>query len=77
MEAIQTFKKIYKIPFIGDLIISFAIIVVLTTLSSAGGYFGLEGAEKALLINIYIGCGIVAFVISLFYKSYHFLKIKK
>lgn len=73
MNAQETFTKLHKIPIIGDLIIAFAIIVVLTTLSSAGGYFGLEGTQKELLINIYIACGIVYFIFAILKRIYQFL----
>jgi|GEM_PF-4318202 cytochrome c oxidase subunit IV len=76
MNAKETFKNLHNIPIIGDLIIAFAIIVVLTTLSSAGGYFGLKGKEKELLINFYIACGSVYFVFAILKRIYSFF-IKK
>jgi hypothetical protein len=76
MNARETFKNLHNIPIIGDLIISFAIIVVLTTLSSAGKYFGLEGKEKELLINFYIACGTLYFIFAILKRIYTFF-IKK
>lgn len=77
MNAKETFSQIQKIPIVGDLIIAFAITVILTTLSSAGGYFGLEGSKKELLINIYIACGIVYFIFAILKRIYRFFKYLK
>lgn len=73
MDAKKTLNDLNKIPIIGDFIISFAIIVVLTTLSSAGGFWGLEGDNKTLLINVFIGIGILYFISSVGLKFYSYI----
>jgi len=66
-----------KIPIIGDLIISFAIIVVLTSVSSAGSFWGFEGEDKELMINIFIGIGCLYFISSIINRIYIFTKKNK
>ncbi len=68
------FSDLNKIPIIGDFIIAFAITVVLTSLSSAAGYFGYVGESKEMLINIFIYIGIIYFICSLGFRVYLFLK---
>lgn len=71
------FSDLKKIPIIGDFIISFAIVVVLTTLSSAGGFWGFEGDDKKIMINIFIFIGIAYFAGSILYRLYVYIKHKK
>jgi prenyltransferase beta subunit len=56
------------------LIISFAIIVVLTSVSSAGGFWGFEGKDKEIMINIFIAIGILYFVGSILKRAYDYTK---
>jgi len=76
LDAKQILNDLNKIPVIGDLIISFAIIVVLTSVSSAGGFWGFEGKEKELMINIFIGIGAIYFIGSVAKRIYNFVKKK-
>jgi len=71
------YSDLKKIPVIGDFIIGFAIVVVLTTLSSAGGFWGFEGNEKKLMINIFIFIGIIYFLLSIIKRLFNFFKEKK
>lgn len=68
------FHDLNKIPVIGDLIISFAIIVVLTSVSSAGRFWGFEGEDKTLMINIFIAIGVIYFLGSLVKRAYNYTK---
>ena len=74
MDAKKTLHDLNKIPVIGDLIISFAIIVILTAVSSAGGFWGFEGSDKKLMINIFIGIGVIYFISSIFKRIYNYKK---
>lgn len=74
MDPKKILEDLNKIPVVGDLIIAFAIIVVFTSLSAASGYFGFEGEDKKLLINIFIYAGIIYFVAALAIKTYTFIK---
>ncbi|WP_458699796.1 hypothetical protein ACKGJI_08160 [Sulfurospirillum sp. 1307] len=77
IESKKMWSDLYKIPIIGDFIISFGIIVVLTSVSSAGGFWGLKGEDKTLLINIFIYIGIAYFILSTLFRAYkYFKKIK-
>lgn len=71
------FSDLKKIPIIGDFIISFAIVVVLTTLSSAGGFWGFEGDDKRIMINIFIFIGIAYFTGSILFRLYIYIKNEK
>jgi len=77
LNSKKFFTDVGKIPIVGDLIIAFAIIVVLTSLSSAGGYFGLEGENKQLMINIFITLGIVYFIAALSFRTFRYITNKK
>jgi len=68
------FHDLNKIPIIGDFIISFAIIVVLTSVSSAGAFWGFEGEDKTLMINIFIAIGVIYFLASLGKRVYNYTK---
>jgi len=70
------FHDLNKIPVIGDFIIAFAIIVVLTSVSSAGAFWGFEGEDKTLMINIFIAIGVIYFFSSLVKKVYDYKKNK-
>lgn len=74
MDAKKTLTDLNKIPVVGDLIISFAIIVVLTSVSSAGGFWGFEGKDKELMINIFIAIGVMYFVGSIIKRIYVYTK---
>lgn len=76
MNPTKFFTDIAKIPIIGDIIIGFAIIVVFISLSSAGGYFGLETEAKQYMINVFIAIGILYSFIAISYRVYKFI-IKK
>lgn len=77
VDSKSMLDSVTRLPIIGDLIISFGIVVVLTTLSSAGGYFGLEGKDKELLINIYTYIGIVYFIAAIIFRIYKFMTKKR
>ena len=74
MDAKKTLNDLKKIPVIGDLIISFAIVVILTTVSSAGNFWGFAGEDKEIMINIFIAIGIMYFVSSIFKRVYNYTK---
>jgi hypothetical protein len=74
VDAKKMWSDLNKIPIIGDFIISFGIVVVLISFSSAGGFWGLEGEEKKLLINLFIAIGIFYFFYSSVKKLYIYLK---
>jgi hypothetical protein len=77
LNATKFFADVAKIPIIGDLIIAFAIIVVFISLSSAGGYFGLEGEQKQFMINIFISIGILYFAMAVIYRIYTYIKNRR
>lgn len=72
VDAKKMWGDLNKIPIIGDAIISFGIIVVLISFSSAGGFWGLEGEKKELLIESCIIIGVIYFFISISIKAYKF-----
>jgi hypothetical protein len=76
LDAKKIYTDLKKIPVIGDLILSFALVVVLITLSSAGGFWGLETSDKEILINVFIGLGVVYFSYSILKRVYIFFKNK-
>ena len=43
VDAKKMWSDLNKIPIIGDFIISFGIVVVLISFSSAGGFWGVRG----------------------------------
>ena len=73
MDAKKMWEDLNKIPIIGDIIISFAIVFTLTTLSSAGNFWGLEGENKKLLIDSFIALGVTYFIYTIIKKMYLFL----
>lgn len=77
MDAKKIFADLRKIPIIGDFIIAFAIIVVLITLSSAANFFGFEGDNKKLMINLYIAIGIVYFALSILLRIFTYFRKSK
>jgi uncharacterized SAM-binding protein YcdF (DUF218 family) len=68
------FGNVAKIAIVGDIIIGFAIIVVLTSLSSAGGYFGLEGEQKQMMVNFFMFIGASYTMSAISYRIYKFIK---
>jgi hypothetical protein len=63
-----------RIPVIGELIIAFAITVVLAAFSSACSYFGYEGEDKKMLLNIFIYIGFTYFIVALVFRGFFFIK---
>lgn len=74
MDPKKILNDLNKLPVIGDLIIAFAITVILTSFSSAGGYFGFEGEKKELLINIFVIIGVIYFIGAILFRAYRFIK---
>ncbi|MBE0492130.1 MAG: hypothetical protein IBX44_07745 [Sulfurospirillum sp.] len=77
MSSKKFFSNVAKIPIIGDIIIGFAIIVTLIALASAGGYFGLDGQYKQLMINFFIALGIIYTLLALSYRIYKIIRTKR
>lgn len=74
MNPQKMLADVQKIPIIGDLIIAFAITVVLAAFSSACSYFGFEGENKKILINIFIYVGITYFIVAVGMRVFFFIK---